>query len=313
MHDQGGAAGMREENVSVLQRLLMLAICLCIPVALHAEPVRLVHEGRGLDGELTLAPGKSVKDGVLILVHGTLAHNRMEIMQAQQQLLAERGLSTLAITLSLGISDRKGMYDCTQPHRHSNAQAAGEIAAWADWAGKANAAKIGILGHSRGATQVAYFAASGRLPGNVQKIVLAGPTTFDRSRAATEFRTRFKADFAPVIARAEALAKDGKGTEMMAVPGFMYCPNASVAAATFADYHAADGRNDAPSLLAKLPRPTLLVLAGGDEIVTDLSQRLATAAKPAGLKVVTVDGADHFFKDLYGEDLADAVAAYWKE
>jgi pimeloyl-ACP methyl ester carboxylesterase len=304
---------MSEENMSVLRRLIILAACLCLPMTLHAEPVRLMHEGRGLDGELTLAAGKTVKDGVLILVHGTLAHNRMEIMQAQQTLLAERGVSTLAITLSLGINDRKGMFDCAQPHRHGNAQAAGEIAAWVDWAAQANAAKIGILGHSRGATQVAYYAAAGKLPASVQKIVLAGPTTFDRGRAATEFKARFKADFAPLIAKAEAQVKDGKGAEMMAVPGFMYCPNASVAAATFADYHAADGRNDAPALLAKLPRPTLLVVAGGDEIVADLPQRLATATKPAGLKVVTVDGADHFFKDLYGEDLADAVTAYWKE
>lgn len=301
--------------MTAMRNVAALLGCICLALPAWAEPVRLVQEGRGLDGELKLAAGKTVKHGVMILVHGTLAHNRMEIMQAQQALLAERGLSTLAVSLSLGISDRKGMYDCMQPHRHSNAQAAAEIAAWVDWAVKAGAGKIGILGHSRGGAQVAFYAATAGtiLPAAVQKIVLAGPTTFDRSRAAVEFKARFKADFAPVIAEGEALVAAGKGTEMMAVPGFMYCPNASVAAATFADYHAADGRNDTPALLAKLPRPVLLVVAGGDEIVADLPQRVATAAKPAGLKVVTVDGADHFFKDLYGEDLADAVAAFWRE
>ncbi|WP_341894155.1 alpha/beta hydrolase [Ferrovibrio terrae] len=296
-------------------RMTVLLGCLGVAAVAQAEPVRLVQEGRGLDGELTLAPGKTAKDGLLILVHGTLAHNRMEIMQAQQALLAERGLSTLAVSLSLGISDRKGMYDCTQPHRHSNAQAASEIAAWIDWAAKAGATKIGILGHSRGAAQVAFYAATagGKLPAAVQKIVLAGPTTFDRTRAASEFKARFKADFAPVIGKAEALVAGGKGAEMMAVPGFMYCPNATVAAASFADYHAADGRNDTPSQMAKLPRPTLVVVAGGDEIVTDLPQRLQALPKLAHLRSITVDGADHFFKDLYGEDLADAVAGFWKE
>jgi len=298
--------------VSAIRRLAILTACLCAAVTAHAEPVRLVHEGRGLDAEVKLADGKTAKDGLLILVHGTLAHGRMEIMQAQQQLLAERGLSTLAITLSLGVSDRKGMFDCAQPHRHSNAQAVAEIAAWVDWAAKAGATKIGVLGHSRGGAQAALYAAGGKLPASVQKVVLAAPTTFDRAKAAGDYKTRFNADFAPLIAKAEALVKDGKGAEMMAVPGFMYCPNASVAAATFADYHATDGRNDAPSQLAKLPRPTLLVVAGGDEIVTDLPQRLQ-AVKTEKIRTVTVDGADHFFKDLYGEDLADAVAAYWKD
>ena len=298
-----------------MRNVAALLGCLCLALPAWAEPVRLVQEGRGLDGELKLAAGKTVKDGVLLLVHGTLAHNRMEIMQAQQALLAERGLSTLAVSLSLGISDRKGMYDCAQPHRHSNAQAAAEITAWVDWAVKAGAGKIGILGHSRGGAQVAFYAARAgeALPAAVQKIVLAGPATFDRNRAAAEFKARFKADFAPVIAGAEALVAAGKGTEMMSVPGFMYCPNASVAAATFADYHAADGRNDAPSLLAKLPRPVLVVVAGGDEVVTDLPARLQALPKSDRLHIVTVDGADHFFKDLYGEDLADAVTAYWKE
>jgi pimeloyl-ACP methyl ester carboxylesterase len=296
-------------------RLVAAIGLLAIVLPARAEPVRLVQGGRGLDGELKLASGRAVKDGLLILVHGTLAHNRMEIMQAQQALLAERGVSTLAVSLSLGLSDRKGMFDCTQPHRHSNAQAAEEIAAWVGWAAGAGAGKIGILGHSRGGAQVAFYAAAAgaTLPAAVQKIVLAAPTTFDRNRAAAEYQARFKADFAPLIARAEALVATGKGAEMLSLPGFMYCLNASVAAASFADYHAADGRNDTPSLLARLPRPALLVIAGGDEVVTDLPQRLQTLPKPERLRIVTVDGADHFFKDLYGEDLADAIAAYWQE
>src|SRR3546814_10460853 len=86
----------------------------------------------------------------MVLVHGTLAHNRMEIMQMLQETLGERGISTLAVTLSMGVSDRRGMYDCAVPHRHSNAMAAAEIGAWIDWAVKQGAAKIGLLGHSRG-------------------------------------------------------------------------------------------------------------------------------------------------------------------
>ncbi|MFN4309115.1 MAG: alpha/beta hydrolase [Ferrovibrio sp.] len=281
----------------------------------RAEPVRLVHEGRGLDGELKLAAGKTPRDGIMVLVHGTLAHNRMEIMQALQETLAERGVSTMAVTLSLGLSDRKGMYDCAVPHRHSNAQAVAEIAAWIDWAGKAGAGRIGLLGHSRGGAQVAYYAAQkgDALPSALQKIVLAAPVTFDRAAAPAEYRARFGGDFNAVAARAEALASAGKGDELLTGTDFMYCPKTSVAAATFLDYHDGDGRNDTPSLLSRIRRPVLLAIAGGDEVVKDLPQKLQAAPRAERIRTITVDGADHFFKDLYGEDLADAIAKFWAE
>ena len=68
-------------------RLLLAFACL-FAVSANAEPVRLVHEGRGLDGELKLAQGRTAKDGLFLLVHGTLAHNRMEIMTALQDVQA---------------------------------------------------------------------------------------------------------------------------------------------------------------------------------------------------------------------------------
>src|SRR3546814_19701804 len=94
----------------MLRRLtgsLVLSACLLLPPFLlprfaAADPVRLVVDGRGLDGELHLASGRTIRDGVMVLVHGTLAHNRMEIMQMLQETIGERGLSTLAVTLSMG-------------------------------------------------------------------------------------------------------------------------------------------------------------------------------------------------------------------
>ncbi|HEX6958199.1 MAG TPA: alpha/beta fold hydrolase [Ferrovibrio sp.] len=291
------------------------SVLLLFALSARAEPVRLVQDGRGLDGELALAGGKSIKDGLLILVHGTLAHSRMEIMRALQQGLAQRDVSTLAITLSLGISDRKGMYDCAQPHRHSNAQALREIDAWVAWAQQQGAASIGILGHSRGGAQVAHYAASAgdRLNPAIKKIVLVAPMTFDLAAAAQDYKAHYGADLNAALAKAEAMVRAGKGDELLTDTDFLYCPKAKVAAASFVDYHATDGRNDAPSQLAGIKRPVLLVAAGGDEVVRNLPQRLAGVAKTAGFRLVTVDGADHMFQDLYGEDLADAIASFWTE
>lgn len=300
-----------------LRRVLPLfaSALILFAVSARAEPVHLVQEGRGLDGELRLASGKSAKDGLFILVHGTLAHGRMEIMQALQAGLAERGISTLAITLSLGISDRKGMYDCAQPHRHSNAQVLREIAAWVAWAKQQGAAKIGLLGHSRGGAQVAYYAASAgdKLDSSIKKIVLVAPGTFDRKTAAQEYKARYGGDLNAVLTKAEALVAAGKGDELMTDTDFLYCPKTKVAAESFVDYHADDGRNDAPSQLAKIKRPVLLAVAGSDEVVHNLPQKLAAVPKAPGFQTITVDGADHMFKDLYGDDLADAIVKFWAE
>jgi pimeloyl-ACP methyl ester carboxylesterase len=297
---------------------LISAIGFLVLIPLHqaqTEPVRLVHDGRGLNGEVKLAAGKSMTDGIMVLVHGTMAHHRMAIMQALQTLLAERSISSLAVTLSLGVANRKGTYDCIKPHRHNNAQVIAEIGAWVDWAAKNGAAKIGLLGHSRGATQIAHYAvqAGDSLPSAVKKIVLAAPSTFDPASAISDYRRRFDGDLAAILKRAEAMVAADRGGDLIPGIGFLNCKRTDAAAATVLDYYAADGRNDAPSLLAQIQRPVLVVVAGGDRIVTDLSARLASAPKPAQYAVGTIDGADHMFNGSYSVALADAAASFWAE
>lgn len=275
-----------------------------------AEPVRTMQDGLTLQGELKLAPGKKLSDGLVIMIHGTLAHGGMDIMQALQATLAERGFSTLAPTLALGINNRQGMYDCAQPHRHSNASILREIDAWIAWADKSGAARIGLLGHSRGGAQVALYAAEqgDKLAAKLDRIILVAPTTFDTSIAVADYRARYGKDFAAVMAQAEKLVAAGQGSSLMTDTDFMYCPKAQVAAASFVSYHRADGSNDAPSLLGRIKRPVLLILAGAEEVVKNLPEKLQSAAKPPHYTQAVVDGADHFFKDLYAEDLADLVA-----
>ena len=54
---------------------------------------------------------------------------------------------------------------------------------------------------------------------------------------------------------------------------------------------------------------TFVVVAGADELVPGVADALE-APGVATRKISVVDGADHFFRDLYGEDLADAIATF---
>jgi pimeloyl-ACP methyl ester carboxylesterase len=50
-----------------------------------------------------------------------------------------------------------------------------------------------------------------------------------------------------------------------------------------------------------------VIVAGKDEVVPELAKRL-----PSDVKPVVIEGADHFFHDLYGEDAADLIAKFLK-
>ena len=47
--------------------------------ALAAE-VTLPYKGLTLNADLTLAPGKTLADGVILITHGSLAHRDMEML-----------------------------------------------------------------------------------------------------------------------------------------------------------------------------------------------------------------------------------------
>lgn len=287
----------------------VIAVLTLMPMQAAAEPVTVPHEGLTLNGDLRLAEGKALEDGVVVLVHGTLMHHGMEIIAGQQDRLAEHGLSTLAITLSLGQDNRTGMYDCATPHTHRHEDAVDEVATWVDWLNGQGAGPLTVMGHSRGGNQVARFATEHPGAAGVDRWVLVAPATWTEGRQAPEYAERFKTDLAPLVAEAQAKVDAGEGDAMMDVPGFLYCENAQASAAALASYYAEDPRFDTPSLLEDMPKPVLLVIGEGDEVIPDLPERVAEGV-PDGVQVETVPDAGHMFRDFAADDLADVVADF---
>lgn len=274
----------------------------------RAEAVQLQHDGRTLNADLTLPSGGDIRSGVVVLVHGTLMHGRMEVMAALQKGLAERGVGSLAITLSLGLDDRRGPYDCATPHRHMLDETAREIGAWTRWAKDRGATRVDLAGHSRGGAQVAYALAN-RAASGVRRVVLIAPTTFEPGEIATGYEKAYGIPL-PVLL-ASAMAYRGAPDALLRPVGFLYCRDTAVAPRTFVDTYTVPERHDTPALLPRIDVPTLVMIAGNDKVVRDLDRRVQ--AVPGRISVVSVDGADHQFRDLYGEELADAVAAFVKE
>ncbi len=289
---------------------LALSLVTCAALATE-EPRELVIGGRVALGTLRL-PAQSGPDVPLVLMtHGTLAHKDMETIQGLSKALAERGIASLAHNLVLGLDRRTGMYDCAKPHDYAPDDAIAEISAWLDEARKTSS-RIFLLGHSRGANQVARYLASDPKAA-VEGVILLAPATAGIEvglRAA--YAESYGEPLAPLLDKAEAAVSVGRGGEWMSMPGFIYCRDVRVTARTFAAFYRADRRQDTAALIAEVNVPVLVLAAAHDKTVPDVAASFAPLASRAGgrVRLETIDDADHFFRDLAAEDAADRIAGF---
>jgi pimeloyl-ACP methyl ester carboxylesterase len=241
------------------------------------------------------------------MVHGTLAHNQMEIMATIQELLTDAELSSLAINLSLSVDDRRGTFACETPHAHRDSDALDEIGLWLDWLKARGAQRVVLLGHSRSGNQVARFVAERDAP-QVEAVVLIAPSTWDADKVANGYQERFGVPLSMRLEEARNLVAAGKPGAWLEQTGFLYCAGAKVTAATFLDYYEPDERRDTPSVLPAIRKPTIVFAGSEDTVVEGLEARLSPIADGEQLKLVVMDGADHFFRDLYAEEIVEIIA-----
>ena len=274
----------------------------------QAKDVQLTHNGLVLNGRLEVAPSKTLEDGVILMLHGTLAHHAMETISGLQDVLTERDFSTLAISLGFGINDRRGMYDCTIPATHQYRDALTELGAWVKWLKQQGAKQITLFAHSRGGAQAALYMSENPDP-VVKHSVLLAPSTWDKDKASAGFKTTHNAELNERLQQARALSDSGKGMIMMKGVGVLYCAGADVSAQSFLSYYQPDPRFDTPTLLPQISIPTLVIAGELDEVVKGLPKRIEPLINES-LSLQVVEGAGHFFLDLFGEDVADYMEEF---
>lgn len=276
---------------------------------LQAEEVTTQQGDITLRGELELAEGKSLKNGVVLMLHGSLAHNKMEIMQTLAELLHEKGYNTLRVNLGFGIDKRPSeMLDCAIEHHHQHADAVTELGTWMEWLKGQEVGKVTLLGHSRGGNQVAWYAAE-HDSDMLGRLVMIAPATWDSEAIVKAYEEKNNKALADILAEAQKLTDEGKGDTLMNVPEFVHCGESKVTANAMLGYYKPDERRDTPALLPKIHKPMLLVMGSEDAVVAGLPAKLENL-KLDNLTVETIDGADHFFMDLYADELADKIADF---
>ena len=276
---------------------------------IHAEEVKLQYGGLTLNANLEKA-GDNWPDGpVVLLTHGTLAHNGMEIISTLQELFLENDVSSLALTLNLGLDDRHGMYDCKTPHKHLHTDALDDIGQWLAWLKQQGVKDVVLLGHSRGGNQTAWFAAERDDPA-ISKIVLVAPQTWDEKADAAGYEKRYGKPLATLLAQANELVAKQQGDTMLEKVDFVYCAETSATASAFVSYYNPEPRLDTVYLLPKISKPVLVFIGSEDKISQGLSNKLGSLAESPGVETVVIDGADHYFRDLYAEELVEQVVEF---
>jgi len=245
----------------------------------------------------------------ILMLHGTMAHANMEIMATLAEVFAEYGIGSLRVSLSLGFDDRYGMLDCGVVHRHRHGDAVEELAAWFRWLEGRERRDIVLLGHSRGTNQVARYAAASDLPAPTG-LVLVAPGIRDADGLAAGYAERGGPALAPLLERAAGRVESGRGDEVLGSVPYLHCDDAQATAASFLSYYGDDPEFDTLALAAGTGLPVLIFAGSEDPLSRGVDKAVVEYQGGAPMDFVEIDGADHFFRDLYAYDLVEAVEAW---
>lgn len=270
------------------------------------DQVQLDFDGRTLNGWMTRVEQPRA---TVLMLHGTMAHANMEIMFTLAEVLAENDIETLRVTLSLNVDDRIGMFPCDALHDHGERDALDELSAWMRWLAEQGRVQTLMLAHSRGAGQVAAFAASGAEPAPAG-LILVAPTVRGAGDLALSYERRSGRSLALLVDRAREHVADGEPDAVLADVAFLHCEQSDVTARAFLAYYGQDDGVDALDLIGGQPAPVIVIAGGEDPLTERLGPEAGELAQEGEIDFVTVEGADHFFRDLYAYDVVDAIVEW---
>ncbi|MGT2500000.1 alpha/beta hydrolase [Bradyrhizobium guangxiense] len=293
---------------------LTVLLALAVPVSAAEQELELSVAGRTTLATLRTPAAMTPDTPLVVMTHGTLAHKDMEVIQGVAKALEQRGIASLAHTLSLGIDRRKGMYDCAVRHDYVVEDAIAEISAWTARA-KDLSRHVVSFGHSRGGNQVARYLEASETQAVAGAVLLAPVTAKAEADLRAAYAKTYGKPLEPFLELATKSVAAGRGGEWMDVAGFVYCRNAVVTARAFASFYAADAGQDTAALAARAKLPVLVLAATKDTVVPDVAASFAPVAGSSGGRVQldTIEDADHFFRDLFAEDVADRIAEFIKQ
>ncbi len=166
--------------------------------------------------------------------------------------------------------------------------------------------RVSLLGHSRGGNQAALFAQAARTR-VLESLILIAPMTFDSEHLAASYADSHSESLSELIAEARGKDLTTDPDALMRVPGFLHCSDSQVSPQSFLSYYLPEYEADTPTILEQLKMPVLVITGTQDSVTPGLLERVP---ERDGVEMVSIDGADHFFRDLYADEGVEAIAEF---
>lgn len=294
-----------------ISKLIICVLFLSFQLSMtRAEEVTLSLNDLTLNANLEIAAGKTMSDGVVLIMHSFLAHNGMEIIKASQDALLENEQSSLAINLSYNVDNRHGSYDCMNPIRFKLSDAMTELDAWLNWLKSQGVKKSVLMGHSISANQVLIYAVDRNDPA-MSGLVLLVPNTVGHPSSPERYETRYGASLEKILERAKKMIADGKADQLMENTDFGFCPKSSVTADAFYDFYQQGNKFWTAHLyLPEVKVPTLVIAASMDEVQPDIEKHVKPYVDDKQIFLTVIDDAGHFFRDFNIEEAVEKAVEF---
>lgn len=294
-----------------LSSWLILAMLLGFQISGHSTEVTQQYRGLTINANLEMADGKNFEDGMVLVLHGAKAHNKMEVIRTAQQVLLENDRSSLAINLSLSVSNRHGYYDCSKPQMDLQEDAVHELAAWVEWLRKRGTPQVIMMAHSRGANQIMVYIVENLDPEVTHAIMLA-PGAGDE--VYSMYQERYGHSLSEPLAVAYDRIQAGKGDELMKGIDILSCPKADITANSFVSYFSKDNKfRNFVKYLSLSPIPTLIVTGTEDDRQPNIVELVQPYTGNENVRVSVIDSAGHFFRDLNMDEAIEIAIEFIEE
>ena len=247
-------------------------------------------------------------DSAFLIVHGARSYKGMEIIQSLASRLYEEGHNVLIINLSYGIDKREDRFlDCDIQHNHNEHQSVREIVKWYEYLENRGYKKINFIGHSRGAYNVVQ--ALSIIDNKKINSYLLAPTIDTYLGTKEYYESELNIPYEEIIKGSDNYyIKDRYG-----LVNFLFCENVNVSARTFRSYLDFSNNKELYPFtfniidLLNISESSSVIFSGTeDEILEDTYKKYNLISNPNVRKVI-IDGAGHFFRDLYLDEVVDVI------
>lgn len=235
--------------------------------------------------------GNKGQPAVLVL-HGFLQTRTFPTVASIVEAASTAGYTTLAPTLTLGISRRNKSLPCEAIHMHTLDEDAAEVAFWVRWLVQKGHSRIILVGHSSGNLQLLTYL--GRNPSPAVKQVLMISLTDVEFKQSAQLRARQAKDLRDRLE---------KGSNALVEAEIGHCKKYVSPPAALLSYLSIS-RGSILESLAKAPVPAEVIMGSKDD---RMGQDWVEKLVARGIVVRVIPDASHFFDNQHEFDLQEVV------